>query len=448
MPTTYFLISDLHIGGDGGLARCEFERELIGFLAEIAAGPQPTELIIVGDAFGLWELTDREGVSKLETIAATHPALFRQLRETGERVTITLLPGNHDYDLACVPEYRAELARLNVRLEPVVHITRTVAGHTVWIEHGNQYDDFNRFPDFGNRFGLPLGYFITRGVVAAAGRSAERTKAKWLDDVQSVYPNEDIPFWVLSSHFYKEMSPLLRWGLFPFLLLFTGSAVVFGIRALERLGGRRTSIFDLDLQPILGFPGRIIDLVQFVNSTVIATLLILAVPLYFLLRDIRAAIVRYGIGTGEDLHLEKDALYVAAARRIFAADPSVALFVYGHTHIPSLREVEGRYVINTGTWLKRLEYVPVRVGHLPGVYVPSYQLNYFQLDEADGLIRIRYRIIPKALPNDLTWLERLLIFGRRAKALPAIPTETRVDHVGAGASWATAPARPGIDRCR
>jgi hypothetical protein len=216
------------------------------------------------------------------------------------------------------------------------------------------------------------------------------------------------------------------------------SAVILGIRALERFGGRQESMFDIDLQPILGFPGRIIDLVQFVNSTVIATLLILAVPLYFLLRDIRAAIVRYGIGTGEGLHLEKDALYVAAARRIFAADPSVALFVYGHTHIPSLREVEGRYVINTGTWLKRLEYVPVRVGHLPGVYVPSYQLNYFQLDEADGLIRIRYRIIPKALPNDLTWLERLLIFGRRPKALPAIPAETRVDHVG-GAGVATTP---------
>ncbi len=128
MPTTYYLISDLHIGGDGGLSQCEFERELVEFLAEIAAGPQPAELMIVGDAFGLWELTDREGVSKLETIAAAHPALFRQLRETGARVTITLLPGNHDYDLACVPEYKAELARYNVRLEPVVHITRDDRG--------------------------------------------------------------------------------------------------------------------------------------------------------------------------------------------------------------------------------------------------------------------------------------------------------------------------------
>jgi len=31
MPTTYYLISDLHIGGDGGLALCQFENELIQF---------------------------------------------------------------------------------------------------------------------------------------------------------------------------------------------------------------------------------------------------------------------------------------------------------------------------------------------------------------------------------------------------------------------------------
>jgi hypothetical protein len=97
-----------------------------------------------------------------------------------------------------------------------------------------------------------------------------------------------------------------------------------------------------------------------------------------------------------------------------------------NTHIPSLREIDGRYVINTGSWLKRLEYRPVRVGRLPGVYVPSYQLNYFELTEADGGICIRYRILPKTPPNDLTWLERLLILGRRRVQLPAIPSEMRV----------------------
>src|SRR5262249_51217728 len=84
---------------------------------------------------------------------------------------------------------------------------------------------------------------------------------------------------------YKEMTPFLRWGLLPFLLLFTASAAVFGLRALERLLGRPTPIFDIDLRPILGFPGRLIDVVQFVNSAVLVTLLILAVPHYLVLPD-------------------------------------------------------------------------------------------------------------------------------------------------------------------
>ena len=425
-PTTLYLVSDLHIGGDGGLAHCAFERELVELLRDLANGPSNAELIIVGDAFGLWEMTEHDGESKLAVIAEGHPELFAQLRATGERVRITLLPGNHDYDLACVPSYAGELARWNVVLEPRESLTRRIAGRTVWIEHGNQHDAFNAFPDFGNRFAQPLGYFITSGIVAAAARGADRTKSKWLDDVESVQPNQDLPFWVISNHFYKDMAPWLRWAILPFLLLFTVSAGIFALRALERVLGFQTGIFDLDLRPVLGFPGRLLDLVQFVNSAVIATLLILAIPGFFLVRDVKSALSRYGLLRDDVLHRDQDGVYVAAARKVFADDPSVAVFVYGHTHNPSLREVDGRLVINTGTWLKRLEYVPVRVGRLPGIWVPSYRLNWFTIDEDAGALRVRYRTIDKTPPRDLTLLERLLILGRKPVGLAQIPAETRL----------------------
>src|SRR5262245_2684285 len=86
----------------------------------------------------------------------------------------------------------------------------------------------------------------------------------------------------------------------------------------------------------------------------------------------------------------------------------------------------GEAVAHTGTWLKRLEYVPVRLGRLPGVYVPSYQRNYFELVEVGGGLCIRYRVVPKTPPNDLTLLGRLLILGRRRKSLVPIPEETFV----------------------
>jgi UDP-2,3-diacylglucosamine pyrophosphatase LpxH len=425
--TTLYFISDLHIGGDGALAKCRFERELVDFLRMVADGPQPAEVVIVGDAFGFWELTETpDDATKLDAILAHHPELFRQLRETGERCRITLLPGNHDYDLACVPAYGEALARHGIRLEPVESLRRTIAGRTIWIEHGQQHDGFNRSPEFGNRWALPFGYWVTSGIVASAGKSAEGTRSKWLDDVESVQPNQDIPYWVLSNHFYKDLAPWIRWAILPFLLLFGLSAALFALRAVENLTGYRSPIFEIDLQPVLGFPGRVLDFVQFVNSAVLATLLVLSVPAWFAFRSLRQALERFGLWREEGLALDEDGDYLAAARRIFAEHPDVAVYVYGHTHTPSQKEVDGRLVLNTGSWLKRLEHVPVRLGRLPGVWVPSYCLNWFEMTEDAGALRIRYRVVPKDPPQDLTFLERLLILGRRPPPLPAIPAETRV----------------------
>ena len=83
-PTTIYLISDLHIGGAAGLDVCGFEKELIAYLRRIAEGPSPAEVIIVGDAFGMWELPDLAGEAKIPEIASKHPRLFEQFRETGQ----------------------------------------------------------------------------------------------------------------------------------------------------------------------------------------------------------------------------------------------------------------------------------------------------------------------------------------------------------------------------
>jgi len=153
---------------------------------------------------------------------------------------------------------------------------------------------------------------------------------------------------------------------------------------------------------------------------------VLAVPAWFLLRSLRQALERFGLWREDGLALDEDGDYLAAAKRIFAEHPDVAVYVYGHTHTPSQKVVDGRLVLNTGSWLKRLEHVPVRLGRLPGVWVPSYCLNWFEMTEDAGALRIRYRVVPKEPPRDLTFLERLLILGRRPPPLPAIPAETRV----------------------
>ncbi len=113
MPREYFFTSDMHIGGAGELQHCDFEVELIEFLKSLEQ-QKDAELIINGDAFGLWEFTTLEGREKLEALIEQQPKLFEQFKQTGSKISITIMPGNHDYELACYPR----LSTVDTRDDP------------------------------------------------------------------------------------------------------------------------------------------------------------------------------------------------------------------------------------------------------------------------------------------------------------------------------------------
>jgi UDP-2,3-diacylglucosamine pyrophosphatase LpxH len=117
MPMNYYFISDLHIGGDEALGVCDYEKELIEFLKGLAAQQEDAELLIIGDIFGMWEFTDIEGPEKLRTLIRQFPNIFEAFRTIGGTVKITMLPGNHDYEIACYPEFVDMLAPYNINLE-------------------------------------------------------------------------------------------------------------------------------------------------------------------------------------------------------------------------------------------------------------------------------------------------------------------------------------------
>ena len=156
ITTEYFVISDNHIGGDGELRYCHFEIEPIEFLKQIE-GKQDAELITNGDAFGLWEFTPLEYTEKLEALIEQQPKSFEQFKETGSKIPITIMPGNHDYELACYPEYVERLKPYNVNLAQKISITREVVGKKLWIEHDQQHDVTNHRDDFGNPYAKPVG---------------------------------------------------------------------------------------------------------------------------------------------------------------------------------------------------------------------------------------------------------------------------------------------------
>jgi UDP-2,3-diacylglucosamine pyrophosphatase LpxH len=428
LSKSYYFISDLHIGGDEALGSCDFEDEIIQFIGNISQHEEDVELVIVGDAFGLWEFTQVEGKDKIQTLIEQFPKIFAAFKEYGEKIKITVVPGNHDYELACYPEFVDLFKDYNITVEQSQAITREIGGKRLWIEHGNQYDATNRMPDFGNPSAHPIGYFITSNMVGMAGQLSERGRQNWLKDIQSVYPTESVPDWAMSNYFYREMSPLLRWLLLPFLLLSGVSLFVLGGSALEFFNVTNTNIFlDNRVFNSLGIVGSLFQIILTVNTIILLIMILFSIPLGFVFRDLKRTLKRFGIELDpSDLTGEKEELYIDAARKVFKDDPETVAFIYGHTHKPSIQQIENRYVIDTGTWLKQFERIVPRFGLLPAIYVPTFCLNYFHLTEDDGKIVIEYHKIDKIPPSELTLIQRLMVSRKNRNIKIDLPKKTIV----------------------
>ncbi len=412
--TTFYFVSDLHLGGDGQLQICDYIDEFVAFLKQLEGKGKETELIIVGDAFGFWEMTTVTGTAKFDEIVKHHLPIFDQFRKTGANIQITLMVGNHDYDLACYPEYIDKLKAFNITLDTSISVLREVAGKQIWIEHGQQIDDFNASPDYGNPYAQPIGYYITETTVAGASRYSVFGKKPWLKDIRSVDVRQ-LPDWIISNYFYNEMSPIIRWTMAPFLALLS-----FTILALIAQGLKHFGIIDVNylvqnrLFTSLGIVGDIIRLAIILSMIVWSFVIAVSIPLFFVVRDVKKTLMRMQIlPETKDVPLYvPDAGYEQHAEKIFEENPNVAAYVFGHTHDAFLTQKNGKAIINTGTWLKLLKRLPVIFGYLPAVYFPTFRLNYFKIFEENGHVAIEYTEVPKKPVRELGLFQRLLIFNK------------------------------------
>jgi UDP-2,3-diacylglucosamine pyrophosphatase LpxH len=423
----YYFISDLHFGGDGQLQVCDYTEEFIAFLQQLAAREADVELIIAGDTFGFWELTGIEGTAQLDEIIKHHTRIFEQFRATGEKIKITLMVGNHDYDLACYPEFVSMLASYNITLDLALAVVREIEGRKIWVEHGQQIDPYNAATEYGNKNALPLGYFITESLVSGASKYSVFGASDWLKDIRSVDVRQ-IPDWLVSNYFYNEMNVFLRWLLLPFLLLLTVTLLALFAQTLKFLG-----VFDVNIlldNPFiraLGLAGDVLRWILTVSMTVWFFVLVISIPLYFVYRDIRGTLFRMQIFPAYKSAPTDEAnnIYLDRARMVFKENPEVCAYIFGHTHDAFLvEEPDGRVVINTGTWLKILKRVSVRFGLLPGIYYPTFRLNYFKIYAENEKIVVVYVEIPKEPAEKLTLLQRFLIIGKKPELGKPIPLKT------------------------
>jgi UDP-2,3-diacylglucosamine pyrophosphatase LpxH len=416
------------MGGDGQLQHCDYTAEFVEFLNGLGKESPDTELLIVGDTFGFWELTLVRGIDRLQHIIAAHQAIFDQLRTIGARIKVTMMVGNHDYDLACNATFASKLQAYNIHLDTSLVLTRPVGDKKIWIEHGQQRDEFNRFPEYGNSYALPVGYFITESFVSGASRHSDFGRGDWLKDIRSVGTMQ-IPDWILSNYFYREMNSVLRWVLLPFLLL-AGVTFIAILGEILRIAG----VFDYNIlfhNPLMSRLGIIDNVLQVVIAINSMFLILFGIPAMLVERDLMRTLHRFRLQTSHGVtpNLDSDEPYLKGAQEVFRADDKIAVFIFGHTHATFMRRLgpANQVVINTGTWLKLLHRVPVRFGLLPAVYFPSYRLNYFRIERENDRIVIDYVVVPKTPQPELTWLQRLVTLGNAPKPPEEIPARTIIN---------------------
>lgn len=359
------------MGGDGRLQHCDYTTEFVGFLKQLEEEGADTELLIIGDTFGFWETTLVQGVEKLDHIIGAHRAIFDQLKLTGARIKVTMMVGNHDYDLACDPAFANKLSAYNIQLDTSLNLIRTFGGKKIWIEHGQQHDSFNAFPEYGDRYALPVGYFITETFVSGASRHSDFGRGDWLKDIRSV-DTRQIPDWVLSNYFYREMGTLMRWLLLPFLLLASVTVIAILGEFLRILG-----IFDYNVlfhNPVMSRLPIVNNVLQVVIGINSMFLIFFGVPAALVGYDMMRTLRRFRLLTshGAEPDVDSSESYLRGAQEAFRNDDKVAVFVFGHTHVAFLKRLgpSGKVVLNTGTWLKLLSRIPVRFGLLPAVTIP------------------------------------------------------------------------------
>jgi hypothetical protein len=104
-------------------------------------------------------------------------------------------------------------------------------------------------------------------------------------------------------------------------------------------------------------------------------------------------------------------------------DPTtIDVFVRGHTHLPSLSEMErpeGRraVMVNSGCWLRQLQPV---APHLKGppVFVSRFVLTHVRVFAQGAQLRVELWEQPKPARERLSWIERLLSWRRRPPQPP------------------------------
>jgi hypothetical protein len=238
--------------------------------------------------------------------------------------------------------------------------------------------------------------------------------------VKMVYPLVAIPQWIAGRYFYRLLEKMAAYLLFPLLVAYLVYHLLAYTLAVYREAPER--FFE---------SYRALPQIHWVFAEIagfgLTTLIIFAVFFLLFRRAARKTMARMNLG-GKGANYDPAK---ASARKIEAmldggetppmfcgGDPKdIAVFVSGHTHLPSLSVVEEpgsgeRVIVNSGCWLRQIQPVkPVVKG--PPVFVSKFVLTHARVFVRDGNLRAELWEHPKPAEQHLSRFEKLLSAGRR-----------------------------------
>jgi UDP-2,3-diacylglucosamine pyrophosphatase LpxH len=431
--TLIVFVSDSHIGGDPGCDGFESPQELETLFEELAGREEPVELILAGDFFDFLQIGKvPEGMDRA-SLTIERPeyerlfAALRRFREVeGKRVIY--LPGNHDAESFWNPEIQKTLRERGLVDEFAYYYLALIeAGgerRIVYCEHGNQLDPANTVEDYHDRLDTPLGHHVVTDFTRRIAPFGEVSRGLDLSEIKMVYPLVAIPGWVTSRYFYDFAGKVAGYLLLPLLVAYVAYRVIAYFLALA--GGGPGGFFG-NYRELPRVHELFLDIAVFG----LVILLIFAIFFFVIRHAVHRALNTVSPGgrprysPAEASHEKIRTILKGEVRPPMnpSLDPTtIDVFVSGHTHLPSLYEMERpddrrAVMVNSGCFLRQLQPVSPRLKG-PPVFVSKFVLTHVRVFAQGAQPRVELWEQPKPAEQSLTRIERLLSWRRRPPQPP------------------------------
>ena len=430
--TLVVFVSDSHIGGDPGCDGFESPGELEALFEELAGREGPVELILAGDFFDFLQIGDVPDGMDRASLTISRPeyrdlfAALKRFRESeGKRVIY--LPGNHDAESFWNPEIQRTLQERGLVNEFAYYYLASIEvgreRRIVYCEHGNQLDPANTVEDYRDQLDTPLGHHVVMDFTRRVAPFGEISRGLDLSEIKMVYPLVAIPGWVASRYFYNFAGKVAGYLLLPLLAAYVVYRVIaYALGVADGAPGLFGGSRELP---------RVHEL--FLDITIFGLIILLIFTIFFLV--IRHAVHRTvaSVSPGGRPRYSRAEASRGKIRAILegerrppmnpSLDPTtIDAFVSGHTHLPSLSEMEraerrSAVMVNSGCYLRQLQPISP---HLKGppVFVSKFVLTHVRVFAHECSLCAELWERPKRARQRLSRIERIVSWGRRPQGPP------------------------------